>query len=300
MDRALNFFDGEEYEGKELLLLDNPRAYKWVCTICGILLIPVACDKNKKEEYKRSPHFRVAGQGKTHSCGIDGRDVAVRRGQKKSILKEDGLVFPVYSKLILKNKRKYVSAPEANVAAPASDTYLPKRGRSDSNHDGHNSTAGTICPICKQYADFPKDRGYPLELPGVQGSSYFECFQPGRFIHEGRYCGKKLYVFQISYQRGLEPKQAVNQIVVHSYEHYGPRDNSVYFEIIIDTQAWTEHARSRLWNLVQNTKNEFDIQRGLYPYLFVLGEQDQVLLNRIKCDDIRCVFSMATNYLWPK
>ncbi|MFL5288017.1 MAG: hypothetical protein ACJ8AW_45395 [Rhodopila sp.] len=206
MDSALRINTNSIISAEQLWEMDNPRAVGFVCPDCHVKLIPAACDKGR--DWKVRPYFkRPEGTKHAEWCNMEARDKLVAEAARTPVLTRNPPPLPVYTRLDLAQENTSIRMPEETGAARSALRHVESAGHEPSGPftNRHNRTAGTIRPICRQFADFPhpNDRKVRLSLPGVVATTYAAAFMPIRRAMGGGDPGCRVFYGEVALVSGL-------------------------------------------------------------------------------------------------
>ena len=287
MDSARRLTDNEIISAEQLWEMDNPRAVAFVCPDCPVKLEPRACDKG--QDWKVRPYFkRPTGAQHADGCNMEARDKLVAEAVKKPVLTRNPPPLPVYTRLDLAQENVRVHAP----AQPRTEEFICGRGEYSGHEptgpstDRHDRTARTIRPICRQFVDFPQDRGIRLSLPGVAANTYADVFVPIRQVTRTGNFGRRLFYGEMRFRERVVEADGAVTIAFNTEKWHGP--NTQFARVRIDTNRWgrlsvdelirelhslQEEARDK-WKLTKQNGEERKRRKGEKGYVFFLGERD--------------------------
>ena len=181
----------EIWPADQIWQLENASMIDWCCIGCDAALTPRAWRLDR--DYKQAAHF-AALNGHQPDCTADGLEKLIAAGGKRSIKTEDGLPGPYPAAVRFVDRRERI-AVEGQAAEGVRDVYRHARGDRDGRprNSDHRRTVTTIRQICGFYQAFPQLSRLPLDLPGGDGKTYFDLFQPMSNSYAGPVEGKILY-----------------------------------------------------------------------------------------------------------
>ena len=267
--------------------MENVSDTEFECISCGVRLFPCSY---RKEINKIRPYFRLEklAQHKS-SCeysGID-RKKLLQKAKKQSITGDEGFPLSYPSKLLIKftgNPKNDEKAKEDN----SSENNVTKVQRSPVKKDTKNIqkvepknyTTRSFQIVVEHYINFPFDRYLPLDVDGIDGETYKECF---RILVQPK--GEQTFKFQeknkIYYSIASWKKPLVenNQITVYFskglwIEVDGKKELERPFHLIIDTKEWDKEIKNRFISDLIESLNYVRGKKGKELNIFFIGEQD--------------------------
>lgn len=192
MDEARKCEDDAVWSADEIHELGDASIICWRCIGCDAIVIPAAWDPDKK--YKRTPYFRAKTKHK-EDCTAEKLEKMMKVKERKNKIKsEDGLPGTYPSAVRFSDQ---INAQEGceRQRERIGDDYRPESNDkgNGSKNPNHKRTAVTITPICKFYNAFPLLRHLSLRVPGCDGNTYRDIFQPISNNYTGQVERKILY-----------------------------------------------------------------------------------------------------------
>ncbi|MBK3799953.1 hypothetical protein GAY33_12030 [Azospirillum brasilense] len=292
-DLARNRRDREVYDAAELPLLDGWHANEFECHVCGVEMVPVACDGRRR--YKVSPYFRANGPHGA-DCDADGLRNMVRNGVVRPVRNEAGHPVGWPSALRLVERRDQV-APQGQPACDVRDRHAGGGRGQGERRERHDYTASSLKRIAEHYCLFPRHRDRRLTIPGCDGRTYGECFVKLGNTREARLLPAKIHFspmrFKVPVIDGDVVTFTVNAVLwVFGEGQRKPRPGA-HYTVRVDMAGWSawrrNHFLDELARAVEQQKANVDQKAEVSVCVFFLGRQDERNPMVFLVDDARLV-----------
>ena len=282
MDFAIRVLDGELVFAEDYLdTNESPLGFCCPYPECEInLRLKAYSSENKVSpyfapEYKYQPH--------TEKCFIN---------NKKTIKTTNGInnSIPISYKnlLILKDN----SCSENTINSKNTIT-----NNKPNNKPFHNRTSKHIAAIVRWYLQNPTEGYRDLKIPGYTCGTYQSIFQEIYTFSQDKYKGTHIFFGKLLFNNYFEEKN--NQIIFNIYQY----NSHESIKLIVNTNDWNNSSKKLTLNLVKRaikkSKEAFKANiKGVYTYIFFLGNVDEISRRVFYCNNHSAIFSMAIENLY--
>lgn len=279
MDEARIKSTGEPVTGEDLWYMDVVDHGDYECFDCGLAVIPCSYDKDVN---LRRPYFKVhKGTRHEEGCRFADDAQALRdRAKDESIAGEDGFPLPFPSRLIFANLEKVVRDDQEQGGERAEPRQRRPAQGTGNRRRPHQYSTDSFRAVVKHYLDFPHDRDLPLAVPGIDGRTYRECFQP-LWQPEGaqtflKQVPEKIYYGPASWK---EPEQEGDTLTILLTKGLWVKkkkkpDLVRPFYIQADMSAWPELSREAFIYEFRKTLHDVRGDKSKKMLVFFIGPQD--------------------------
>lgn len=302
MDNALDCATQEIVEADDLKLLEHVDTYGYVCHghACGVRVFP----RSYRPENLQRPHFSLPkGQAHAPDCDVKGEDDLRARGKKGSIAKEletsPGL-SPASLRLIeTRVITDPIAAPVGAHAQGGSRSTAPGETR---QRPAGRRAANSIRPICRAFLAFPYDRHLPLQIDGIQTTTYQTVFKKLRSEGIETFPQQRIFYAELSWKAAQESDDSL-LIQLNAGER---KDGQLVrrYCVLVQWAAWTQTARTRLKNELEIARKEnmtaAKAKADERTYLFVIGTQNPEDLSQFVVSDQRLICTVHNHLVFPK
>lgn len=238
--------------------LGDASAIDWCCIGCEASLTPRAWRLDR--DYKQAAHF-AALAGHQPNCTADGLEKLIAAGGRKSIKTENGLPGPYPAAVRFVERRERI-ADEGQPIEGVRDVYRYARGDGEGRprNPDHRRTVTTIRQICRFYQAFPQLKHLALDIPGGDGKTYFDLFQPMSNNYAGPVEGKILYAgirFKDIPDYNSEDvlRVTLNRTIIESIDGKEIKNQIV---LLIDWSGWSPTQRGLFRNHYEEARQELE------------------------------------------
>jgi len=300
MDAARDRVTQEIVEADDLKLLEHVDTYGYVCHghECGIQVFP----RSYRPQNLLRAHF-FAKTAHPATCDVAGEDDLRARGKKGSIAKEletsPGL-SPASLRLIdTRGLADPFAAPAGSHSQSGNRSTAPRETR---QKPAGRRAANSIRPICRAFLEFPYDRHLPLQIDGIQTTTYQTVFKMLRSGGIEAFPQQRIFYAELAWQAAQESDDGL-LIPLDAGEWADKRLVRSYC-VVVQWAEWTQTARSRLKNELEIARKENMAAKKAKAdertYLFFIGAQNPKELSQFVVSDQRLICSVHGELFFPK